>query len=182
MKHVRLNSIKKFSWQKPGQRATRRVVKFALKINIWGCLSSKGFGKIKYFNGNLNSNFLCNNIYQTCLLPTAREHFRRNEEWSLMEDNDPKHCSDRTKAWKQQRNIINLPYPSSSLDIDPIENLWTLLKTRVLRKKPKILSTLVKSIKKEWKSLPKELAANLISSMPDRVNTLLESQGDYTMH
>ena len=52
-----------------------------------------------------------------------------------MEDNDPKHCSDRTKAWEQQRNITNLPYPSSNPDINLIENLWTLLKTRVLRKK-----------------------------------------------
>jgi hypothetical protein len=66
--------------------------------------------------------------------------------------------------------------------MNPIENLWTLLKIKVSQQKPKDLLTLTKAIKKEWMSLPKELAANLMSSMIDRVNALIESEGDYTMY
>ena len=71
---IRLNSRTVFSWQKTERRALRRVVQFPVKINVWGRLSSKYFGKIRCFNENLNSNFLCNDIYRTCLLPTARKH------------------------------------------------------------------------------------------------------------
>ena len=59
---IHLNSRKVFSWQKTEQRALRRVVQFPMKMNVWGCLSSKCSNKIRCFNENLNSNFLCNDI------------------------------------------------------------------------------------------------------------------------
>ena len=139
----------------------------------------ESFGKIKCFNENLNGNFLRNDIYRTCLLPTARKHFGRSGEWFLMEDRDPKHQSNITKAWKRKHNVINLPLPALSQDMNPIENLWTLLKTKVLQRKPKTLFTLVKSIKKEWRLFPKEPGTNLMVSMANRVNDLIESHGDY---
>ena len=83
---------------------------------------------------------------------------------------------------EKKPDIINLPCPALSPDVNPIENLWTLLKTKVLQRKPKTHFTLVKSIKKEWKLLPKNLVTNLMVSMANRVNDLIESHGDYTMH
>ena len=98
-----------------------------------------------------------------------------------MEDRDPKHQSNMTKAWKRKPNVTNLPWPALSPDMNPIENLWTLLKTKVVQRKSKTL-TLVIPIKKEWKLLPKELAINLMVSMANPVNDLIESHGDYTMY
>ncbi|CAF3799196.1 unnamed protein product, partial [Rotaria sp. Silwood1] len=73
----RLHDIKRFYWQRPGERKICRKVKYTIKINAWCCLSAVGFGRIVCFKNNLNSTFLCNNIYHDGLLPAAREHFGR---------------------------------------------------------------------------------------------------------
>lgn len=36
-----------------------RSVKHPAKVNVWGCFSSKGFGRIVCFTGNLNANKMC---------------------------------------------------------------------------------------------------------------------------
>ncbi|CAF1638889.1 unnamed protein product [Rotaria sp. Silwood1] len=74
---LRLHDIKRFYWQRPGERKICRKVKYTIKINAWCCLSAVGFGRIVCFKNNLNSTFLCNNIYHDGLLPAAREHFGR---------------------------------------------------------------------------------------------------------
>ncbi|CAF4832540.1 unnamed protein product, partial [Rotaria sp. Silwood2] len=98
----RLNTVRRMYWQLPGHRTIRRTVKFPLKVNAWGCMTSKGFGTIICFKENLKSLFLCNHLYQNGLLPTATHYFGRNKDWVLMEDKDPKHRSKLSRDWKVQ--------------------------------------------------------------------------------
>ena len=86
---IRLHRARKFSWQRPGERRIVRTVKFSLKVNVWGCFSEQGFGRVCWFIHDVNSKFLCNHIYRNALLPSARHHFAR-APWFLLEDNDPK--------------------------------------------------------------------------------------------
>ena len=136
---IRLNAVKKYFWQRPGERKVVRTVKYRLKMNVWGYLSAMGFGRIVCFHHNLSSSFLCNNIYKNALLPTAQIHFGRRRDWVLVEDNDPKHKSNISTAWKQIYHVATLPWPSHSPDINPIENLWSLLKTKVANRNQKQL-------------------------------------------
>ncbi len=46
---IRLHTSHKYTWQRPGERKVVRTVKYPLKINVWGCLSKKGFGRVGYF-------------------------------------------------------------------------------------------------------------------------------------
>ncbi|CAF2863177.1 unnamed protein product [Rotaria sp. Silwood2] len=179
---VRLNTLKKYYWQQPGERKVVRTVKYPLKINIWGCLSASGFGKIVCFQHNLNSKLLCNEIYRNALLPTARVHFGRLHDWVLVEDSDPKHKSNISTAWKQDHHIKTLPWPSLSPDVNPIENLWSLLKIKISNRKPKTIKDLKRAIYKEWNDLPKELASKLVWSMKNRVEELIQSRGEYILY
>lgn len=178
----RINDIRRFFWQHPGERKVCRTVKYSIKINAWCCLSSAGFGRIICFKNNLNSTFLCNNIYQNGLLPAAREHFGRSRDWLLLEDNDPKHRSKASVKWKEDHHIKALPWPSMSPDMNPVENFWSLLKIKVADRRPTTLKGLKRAIQKEWTQLPQELASNLISSMERRIRSLIEANGDYTLY
>ncbi|CAF4387106.1 unnamed protein product [Rotaria magnacalcarata] len=178
----RLSTVRRMHWQLPGHRTVRRTVKFPLKINVWGCMTSKGFGKITCFKENLKSHFLCTQIYQNCLLPTAKQFFGRKKDWLLLKDNDPKHRSQISKDWKSNHGINELPWASFSPDMNPMENLWALLKVNVSMRKPYNIKKLIKAIHKEWKLLPKEPAQNLMSSMDRRVECIFESNGDYTLY
>ena len=175
---IRLHTSRKFSWQRPGERTIARTVKFSLKVNVWGCFSEQGFGRICCFTRDLNSEFLRNHIYHNVLLPSARHHFA-GSPWFLLEDNDPKHRSNYAPTWKSAHRIVTLPWPSMSPDMNPIGNLWSILKTKVAYRRPHTIKDLIKAINKESNKLPKELALRLINCMKNRIEALIDASGDY---
>jgi hypothetical protein len=178
---IRIHTTHKYTWQRPGERKVIRTVKYPLKIHVWGCLCRKGFGRVFRFKNKLNSEFLCHQVYRNALLPSTRQHFGRSQ-WFLLEDNDPKHRSHYSHTWKSDHHIVSLSWPSLSPDMNPIENLWPLLKVKVAQRRPKTLEDLVNVIESEWNELPSELAYNLMNSMENRVQALIDSSGDYTLY
>jgi hypothetical protein len=115
----RVHDVKRFYWQRPGEREVCRTVKYSIKINAWGCLSSGGFGRIICFKENMTSTVLCDKIYTNALLPSASKLFAQNEVWLLLEDNDPKHRSKYSVGWKEDHGIETLPWSSLSPDMNP---------------------------------------------------------------
>ncbi len=84
-----LNRMKRRVWNLPGKKKFIRTVKHPVKVNVWGCFSSKIFGRIMCFKKNLNAKLMCD-ICKRGLLPTARNQFGPDStSWKLLEDNDP---------------------------------------------------------------------------------------------
>lgn len=178
---VRLNHVKGFVWNLPGRKKVIRTVKHPVKVNVWGCFSSRGFGRIVCFPQNLNAKFMCA-IYKRGLLATARKQFGlESTSWKLQEDNDPKHTSKLAGQWRTNNGVQKIDWPSMSPDLAPIENVWQLLKMKLRRRKLKTYRSLVAAIKREWKRLPSELATKLVASMENRLSEVVESQGDFIM-
>lgn len=166
-------------WQYPGQRLVVETVKHPVKVHVWGCLSSKGFGRLYIFQKNLDANLLCK-IYQKALLSSIETLVEG--EWVLQEDNDPKHTSKKAQQWKEEHDIKRMTWPAQSPDQNCIENLWRVMKYKVAASNPQTVKELVTSIKKVWSNLPLELAQNLVNSMSNRVNAVIEANGDYTLY
>jgi hypothetical protein len=116
-------------------------------------------------------------------LTSAWEFFGEGSvDWYLQEDNDPKHRSKTAKKWKAENHVKVLLWPAYSPDQNLIENVWRLLKIKIQKKKIRSVTGLRREIAKEWKKFSDTLAENLVKSMSDRVLTLIESDGDYTMY
>src|SRR5208337_4879709 len=49
----------------------------------------------------------------------------------LMEDGAPVHRSNAPKLWQQEHNLNKLNWPANSPDLNPIENVWAVLKDAV---------------------------------------------------
>ena len=159
-----------------------RTVKHPIEVNVWGCFSSKGFGRIVCFKENPNAELMCD-IYKCGLLPTAQKQFGHDSMlWKLQEDNDLKHRSKLAVNWKRNNGVHEIYCPSISADLAPIENVWQLLKMNLRRKKIGSYRSLVSAIKREWKSLPLELAVKLVHSMNNRISEVTESHGDFIFH
>lgn len=173
---VVLNKPPSRLWQRPGARVPVWTIKHPLKLHIWGCFSSKGFGEIFMFTQNLNSDLLCT-IYEKALLPSAESWF---DEWILQEDNDPKHMAKKSKKWKDEHDVHRMPWPAQSPDLNPIENVWKVLKCQIRQYHPQSLISLKKCVSHIWGQLSDEYAKNLVNSMSSRLEACISSNGGFT--
>ena len=146
---VCLNPLKRHVWHLSGKREVVRTVKNPIKVNVWGCFSSSGFGRIYCFRGNLNADFA--KFYKYCLLPITRNQFdRKSNEWTLQEDNDAKNMSKLANEWILKHRIHRIQCPSMLPDLKPIENVLKLLKINLARKNVRTYKALVSGIKRAY--------------------------------
>ena len=71
-----------------------------------------------------------------------------------------------------------MDWPSNSPDLNPIENIWRIMKVKVRKFHTQDINQLKAAIILSWRSLPKNLAQNLVNSMPTRINKVIELKGD----
>jgi len=177
---IRLNSVKGFVWNLPKNKLCE--LSSILSKSMFGfAFSTQGFGRVVCFNENLSADLICD-IYKYGFLPTARKQFGHDSTlWKLQEDNDPKHTSKLATNWRMSNNVYKIGWPSMSPDLAPIENVWQLLKMKLRKKKLSIYQSLFSAIKREWKSLPPELAIELVHSMNNRIPEVIENDGDFIL-
>lgn len=167
------------SWGYKNKRDIELKKTHPLKLNVWGCFSKNGFGKLYFFEEILESNLMIK-IYKEALIPSINMMFGdKNNQCVVIEDNDPKHKSKICRNFKDQNSINVLPWPSNSPDLNPIENVWGLLKLKIRAKQPRSIIALKKLINKEWKSFDNSYCENLITSMENRISSCIAAEGDY---
>lgn len=96
----------------------------------------------------------------------------------FQDDNDPKHRSKITTQWKAKQNIKSLDWPSCSPDLNPIENIWSILKTKISKIASKTTLEFEKNIKDEWNKISLKVIKSVIKSMPVRIKKVIENKGD----
>lgn len=131
----------------------RRDPNIRVKVNVWGCISSHGYGYLYIFEENLASLLMCT-IYQDALLPSVADLFGDNQEWLLQEDNDTKHISNLSWNIKAGNNINCIEWTSNSADLNPMENVWSFMKYQLGLLQLDDITQLVDAIENIWTNPP----------------------------
>ncbi len=69
---------------------------------------------------------------------------------------------------------------ANSGDLSPIKNVWRILKQRVKIRKARNEDELQQYIVEEWERITIDEINKLIETMPDRINQVIEREGDVT--
>ena len=82
--------------------------------------------------------------------------------------------------WLGEQNINILgPWSGNSPDLNPIENLWSILKRRVDKQKLTYSDQLQALIMQEWAAISQDVAQKLIDSMPGWIAEVLKKKGQH---
>jgi transposase len=184
------SSRRELVWRKAGERYNSNCLRPTFKsgrksVMVWGCFVGDRLGPLVICEeGRMNSD-----DYIKILNDNLKEFKTTIEtEWCTtliyQDDNAKIHTSKKTCEWKRQNRIESLPWPAQSPDLNPIENLWKILKDKTQQRKPfpRTVEQLKIALKEEWCKLESHILLSLVSSMPKRVKLVVEAKGGHSKY
>ena len=171
------NSVK--IWTKDTVKPIYQRPKHSPKFHMWGAISTRGATPLCIFTGNLTKERYVD-ILNGHLLPTAQTLYENN--WIFQHDNDPKHTARYTKQWLSDENVQVLDWPSYSPDLNPIENVWGVMKDRINQKGLRNIEDMKREVVEYWDTLSHDFLQTLIGSVPRRIQSCIAEQGSLTKY
>lgn len=150
-------------------RCIKGSVKHDVKINVWGAFCGHGVGRLRLIDGIMDKDIYLD-ILEEPMLHSADLLFGR-EIWLFQHDNDPKHTALCVKEWMVDNDVPLMPWPAQSLDLNPIENLWTILDRKACGRQVNSKQQLFECLEKAW------CEQTLVDSMPSRCQAVIDSNG-----
>ena len=102
----------------------------------------------------------------------------------FMHDGAPCHRGKKVTNFLREQAISVLAWPGNSPDMNPIENLWYILKAEMKKKKITTKQQLIEELIAAWarNSNMTQHCKELIDSMPSRIKALRKSRGSFTKY
>ena len=152
-------------------------------INVWGAITYTGMLELVVINGTLNKEKYISDILTPKVLPYKEAH----PEMIYMHDGAPPHRAIVVAAWLQENGIEVLKWPSSSPDLNIIENLWNMLKDEIGPLNhigPNQKEQLVEVITEAWNRLrtKRRTLRNLYASIKTRLRRVIDLNGGHTKY
>ncbi|KAG0745619.1 hypothetical protein G6F24_015859 [Rhizopus arrhizus] len=150
---------------------------------LWGCLTWYGVGYLSNIKGSINSDFYIG-ILEDELMKTFDWYDLQKEDIIFQQDNASIHTAKEVSEWLENNNISVLRWPPHSPDLNPIENLWSILKRRLLQyeKQPDGMLELWSRIENVRESITQNECQKLIESMPKCIKAVYSAKGGHTKY
>jgi transposase len=156
------------------------TIKKQQAVMVWGCFGSRGRGRLHFVPKGTTINAARYIDILEDKLPIAMAALHTTV---FQHDNAPCHTARTVQRYLQAKGVEVLDWPANSPDLNPIENLWHILKRRVRAKCPKNMDELKQAIVQAWVlDIKPEYCQKLISSMPRRIKAVLQNRGYSTKY
>ena len=115
-----------------------------------------------------------------CFKKKMMPGFRKFRCSHLLQDKAPCHRHRNVVKYLADRGVEVIQWAGNSPDLNPIENLWSIIKRRLKLKDCSTRHKCILAIRKVWKDIPKSLLVKLATSMPRRIAEVEERGGNIT--
>lgn len=148
-------------------------------VMVWGAFSALGKSQLAILVGRQASSDYIYTISEY-MLPFA--HLHHGTDFVFQQDNASIHKSHATKAFFESTDVQVMVWPARSPDLNPIENLWSILARKVYPNGRQYQSVpeLQKAILAAWETIDLAVLKGLVSTMPSRCIEVIERRGDKT--
>ncbi len=141
-------------WKKSGEEQNPCILKSSVKIPqsmmIWAAMSSAGVGSLCFLKSTVNAA-----IYQEMLehiMLLSADKLYGDADFIFQKDLAPAHTAKGTKSWFNDHGVTVLDWPANSPDLNPIENLYGIVKKKMRDTRPNNADDLKAAIKATWAS------------------------------
>ncbi len=155
-------------------------MKFPQSVMIWAAMSSAGVGPM-FSEVHSQRSHLPGNFLEHFMLPSADKLYG-DADFIFQQDLAPAHTAKGTKSWFNDHGVTVLDWPANSPDLNPIENLWGIVKRKMRDTRPINADELKVTVKETWASIPPQQCHKLITSMPRRIEAVIKAKGAPTKY
>jgi len=146
-------------------------------VMFWGCFSRGVVGKLTVCDGSINAT-----EYKKLLEDVVIPEINASEKDLIyMQDNAPCHKAKVVMEYLDEMNVETMNWPPQSPDLNPIENLWAIIKEKLYREKlfPRNKAELIDRVFTIWDELEPELMERLADSFIKRLKLVVKSKGKW---
>ncbi len=149
-------------------------------VMIWAAMSSAGVGPLCFLKSTVNA-AIYQEILEHFMLPSADKLYG-DADFIFQQDLAPAHTAKGTKSWFNDHGVTRLDWPANSPDLNPIENLWGIVKRKMRDTRPNNADELKATVKETWASVPPQQCHKLITSTPRRIEAVIKAKGAPTKY
>jgi len=159
------------------------TVKHPPSVMIWSVICGQGSGCLYVVKGIMRQEQY-KTLLENQLLPQMADWSNDGEPLIFMQDLAPRHTAKSVLAYLKLKEIEVLPWPWNSHDLNPIENIWELVKREIAKQVITTKQALIEKILQIWHHNPEflETIKICISSMPRRIEAVIANKGGYTKY
>ncbi len=118
---------------------------------ISAAMSAAGVGPLCFLKSAVNV-AIYQDILEHFMLPSADKLYV-DADFIFQQDVAPVHTAKGTKSWFNDHGVTVLDWPANSPDLNPIENIWGIVKRKMRDTRPNNADDLKAAIKATWASL-----------------------------